>query len=260
MTVSTIDQMYMIDVISSKYKNPHIVQYDRTREVKKLLGNGLDPNFKIRSEYNSEKNPLFEAAIYCDIDIFSLLLQYGADPNTKRNDAFGTESILILLICKSISSVHTEMLELVLQHGANPNHGRDNFYNIPTKGWTPLDYLCMNNLSIEKLEILLKYGATHTINNLVMAISNNNVQMVQLLLQYGSDPYEKNIHYKDAFDYVQTDQMKLVLQNNKYLIYWLSKMRDISENGILMSIKYHPNNFNVWREYLEPTNSLLQYW
>ena len=137
--------------------------------------------------------------------------------------------------------------------------------------------MCINNYSrspiyeqIREVKRLLEKGIDPNFQNyqhnsvripLFEAVKRNNVEMVKLLLEYGADPYKK---YKniclDAFDYAKSDEILMALLNNKYLKLWLSKMRDESENGILMAIKYHPDNFEVWREELEPDNSLLIYW
>ena len=248
----TSQQLYMIDVIRSKNRIPIIPQQNRIQEIKKLLENGVDPNFEL--------SPLFSAVIYNDLEMAILLLQYGANPNISSTDKNGRETILVK-ICKSNTVNSVKFLELFLQYGVDPNIGREKFSGKQLiLKWSPLDYLCSNNLYIDKVKLLLKYGANCDINHLIMAVKNDNSSTVQLLLEYGVDPYEKNEKGFDAFECTKSIQMRQTLQNNKYQKNWLSKMRDISENGILIAIKYHPDNFAVWREQLEPTSSLLKYW
>ena len=231
-------------------------QYER---VKILLDNGVNPNFEIFNDI-SNVLPIFNAVLKRDKKMIKILLTHNlnnrVDPNIIRHGSYSNQTILHL--CSSIydgrNDISLKMMKLLLDSNANPNLGLISLNN----NISPLSYLIMHNKSEEKIKLLLKYGATPTIINLINAIQHNNYNVVKLLLNYNIDPYEK-VKGKNAFDYVTCKKMQFLLEENVFLNKWLKKIRNLEE-GIIFAIKFHPDNFNVWKESLDPNNSLIKHW
>lgn len=251
--------------------------------LRQLLDSNVNPNFEL---YNPicNKIPIFEAILHPNIDIIKILLfhnpQNSSNVKMYRHDYNGFETVLCI-VSRILSPKSIEILKLLLDNGANPDEGRFNYSITHPKSiyssYTPLEQLCMimhdysydedhsyyNEYYIvqyNKLKILLKYGAKVSLKSLLSVVKKRCYEFVKLLLEYDADPFEKDHHGKDAFDYTDTEQMINILKNNKYLKSWQNIMRQESENGIIYEIKYHPNNFHVWKNELHPDNILLKYW
>jgi ankyrin repeat protein len=79
-------------------------------------------------------------------NIVQLLLQYGADPNTRSENGYS-----ILMAASSFGSV--EVLECLLKNKANPNLTRN------IDDMTALKLAKTANGDSEKEKLLIKYGA-----------------------------------------------------------------------------------------------------
>ncbi len=125
--------------------------------------------------------PLNEAVQFGNEDIVKLLLQYGADPNSRdsdgRNSLFLSEGLL--------KRTHINIVNLLLQHGADPNC-------LDKSRITPL----MNNLFSGSItESLLQHGADPNIRNFMddtALLRAKTYYVVLALLEHGADPNVKN--------------------------------------------------------------------
>ena len=249
-------QKEFINIIKNKNE---LTEEQKSNRIKLLLDNGVNPNFEIKNPI-ANKIPLFECVLWRDLELLKILLTYNsnnkADPNIVRHDIRGYEGIL-MLICNLNGNFGFNMMKLLLENGTNPNIYRHNYNGL---SFSPLDFLCWHNKDYKKIKLLVEYGAKITLDNLISAIKYNNFKIVKILLDGGADPYEKDKVGKDAFDYAKTEEMMFLLNKNKFFINWIKTMQQESEEGIIFAIKYKPENFHVWKDELELTNSLLKYW
>jgi hypothetical protein len=88
--------------------------------IRILLDNGVDPNTKPPSLYNSY---LERAISNNNIELVRLLLNKGADPNKKP-------TIYESLILQAISNNYVEIVRLLLDHGVDPNQRDSNGYSL----------------------------------------------------------------------------------------------------------------------------------
>ncbi len=85
-----------------------------------------------------------------NLELVSLLLSYGADPNTKSSSP-DAETPLTLLLSEDRRSSSCQTVKLLLEAGANPNTPRGD-------GWTPLMLIASGD-DIEGAKLLLEAGA-----------------------------------------------------------------------------------------------------
>lgn len=127
--------------------------------------------------------PLNEAVQYGNEDVVKLLLQYGADPNSRNIDG---ENSLFLSEGHFDRSIHRNIINLLLKKGADPNC-LDKDRNTP---------LINNIFSISITEILLEHGADPNIRNFMgntaLLKSDDSYYTVLTLLEHGADPNVKN--------------------------------------------------------------------
>ena len=126
--------------------------------------------------------PLNEAVQFGNEDIVKLLLQYGADPNSRDSDG---RNSLFLAEGLFKRKEHRNIVNLLLEHGADPNC-------LDKNRNTPL----MNNLfSISITESLLEHGADPNIRNFMddtALLIARDYYTVLALLEHGADPNVKN--------------------------------------------------------------------
>ena len=240
--------------------NQLINNINNPEKLKKLLEEGINPNCD-----NGYDTPLFKAIKINNLEVIRILLIYKANPNILCYDKDGFESMLFY-VCRLNNNYSYNICKLLLEYGANPNLGRF-YYNLPSSikvssdySCTPLSHLCFYTFSTNVIKLLIDNGAKITSDELCKSVILNNYNTVKLLLDKGADPYERYNGSKNAFDYANNDKMINILNNNKYLLNWLNIMRDESENGILIALKYRPENFYLWKEELDENNSLIKYW
>lgn len=177
--------------------------------VSLLLENGANPNIKIFREYTPLRYP---GIITCG-NIVKLLLEYGADPNTR---VYGFAPLDV-----AADDRFYEVAELLLKYRADPN-AQDEFGN------TTL-HRAYKHYRIAGL--LLKYGADPNIQNifdhtpLYEAVHCSEYECekektVELFLKYGVDPNATDPHAKNYY-------MKRFIERTPYF----------TNNGIINRIK-----------------------
>ena len=163
--------------------NTHLfkaVKSGDTKKVELLLNQGADPNTK--NEYGSA--PLHEASWDGYKEIVELLLKYGADPNAKNE--YGVYSPLHVASSKG----YKETVELLLNYGADPN-AKNEYGSAPLLG-------ASSNGHKEIVEVLLNQGADPNVKNndgntpLHIASVKRHKEIIEVLLNHGADPNVKN--------------------------------------------------------------------
>jgi hypothetical protein len=121
---------------------------------------------------------LIKASEKGDIKKVTLLLENGADVNTKDNDGWTP-------LMHAAEKGHKEVVELLIEKGADVNT-KDN------DGWTPLMYASKNN-DLEIIRLLLEKGANVNLTDkygqtaLILASANGHKEVVELLLEKGAN-------------------------------------------------------------------------
>ncbi|WP_174132792.1 ankyrin repeat domain-containing protein [Wolbachia endosymbiont of Atemnus politus] len=177
--------------------------------VSLLLENGANPNIKIFREYTPLRYP---GIITCG-NIVKLLLEYGADPNTRLYD--------FALLDVAAHDKYYEVAELLLKYGADPN----------VQGMLGYTTLHRAYKHYRVAELLLKYVADPNIRNifdhtpLYEAVHCSEYECekektVELFLKYGVDPNATGPHAKNYY-------MKRFIERTPYF----------TNNGIINCIK-----------------------
>jgi uncharacterized protein len=115
--------------LSCFFLNNEIAEY--------LLGKGADVN--IASQNNQRVTPLHAAAASQSVTIVRMLLQHGADPNSRQNGGFTP-------LHSAAQNGQIEMIQLLLEHGAQPELKAEN-------GKTPFD-MALENDHLESARLL----------------------------------------------------------------------------------------------------------
>lgn len=191
--------------------------------VEALLKYGANPNVEYRLYFRDDNvtetcTPLRDAIWRLrDPNIVSLLIKYGANVNYTISESNGGSCSLIDLAVRSDSP---EVVEVLLKNGANSNDGRVTY---PVRGgykyqYTSLGDAICNNVNIDIVKLLLKYGAdvnyrmqiedySYSAGNRYKYIksaccslsdtimySSKAEQIVMLLLDNGANPHATYIH------------------------------------------------------------------
>ena len=207
--------------------------------VRKCLRQDIAIN-AIHSKYNNQTALLF-ASEKGKPDIIKLLLEHGADVNSKDMDG----NTPLNIVCKRYSyfedtSYLFEIIQLLLEHGSNVNSRNDN-------GVTPFMTACSNIIETKTFELLIKYGAEiNAIDKdfwtpLMYACEARSYEEAKLLLEYGADVNSRNIDGNTALiiacDEDFTEIAKLLLENG-------ADVNDrISNNVNILSPTYGYNNY-----------------
>ena len=160
--------------------------YDR---VKRMLDSGVDPNL-YDDFYNNANTGLMKAAHHGYTDIAELLLENGANLETK-------DSMGMTALSYGVSAKRYDIVEFLLNVGANPN-------NINKGGYTPLaSALLHGNEKISRL--LIERGANlnnkdNKGNTPLMYTNDGEIDIVELLLENGADPTLQNNDGKSAYE------------------------------------------------------------
>ena len=142
-----------VNLVSKHNKTPlHIAVGDFPRNkqiIEALLKAGANPN---KVSYELYLTPLQLAIWRKLIDITTLLLTYGANPNVYSNTKTPLHELLL-----NKSTKYNGNIKLILKKKANPNAVYINNYN-PTIQLTPLDIACKNKNHMI-IKTLIIYGA-----------------------------------------------------------------------------------------------------
>lgn len=155
--------------------------------VRFLLDHGIGPNMSIDDIFNYI-SPLETAVGYNKIEIFHILLDYGADPNPR---CLGHGTVLQLATQKD----NLEMVNVLLHHGVDPNNSRE----------SPLFYLTDGPNRIQIADLLIKAGADINIRDYdgnarcydgntllhIYAVSRD-YELTKYFLNLGLDPNAQN--------------------------------------------------------------------
>lgn len=139
------------------------------------------------AEISSDSNgttPLHISTHHADLEITTLLLQSGADPNARVQLGDTPLHMIVSPEDKEEGKIRLEQVGLLLEHGAvqSPNDS----------GWTPLHYAVkygqndMVTLFLDRgchIDVQTKYGQTP----LYLALSNHKIDTADLLFRRGAD-------------------------------------------------------------------------
>ncbi|KAK3519072.1 hypothetical protein QTP70_016355, partial [Hemibagrus guttatus] len=193
---------------------------------------------------------LFDAAASGNPDIISLLLEYGADPNTHthtghlpihraayRGHLLALEQLIPVTKKDAIKESgmsplhsaaavgHAQCLELLLNSGFDPNfmlHPRVR-RNYEDERRSAL-YFAVSNSDVQSARLLLKAGAMPNqdpVNCLQVAMRLGNYELINTLLRYGANVnYYSRVnttHFPSALQYALKDEVMLrMLLNHGY--------------------------------------------
>ncbi|XP_053500152.1 dynein axonemal heavy chain 12 [Ictalurus furcatus] len=212
----------------------------------------LQKGASIRSKLHSVESVsvLFEAAASGNPDIISLLLEYGADPNTPthtghlpihhaayRGHLLALEQLIPVTTKEAIKESgmsplhsaaaggHTQCLELLLNAGFDPNfmlHPRVR-RNYEDERRSAL-FFAVSNSDVQSTRLLLKAGAMSNqdpVKCLQVAMHLGNYELINTLLRYGANVnYYSRVnttHFPSALQYALKDEVMLrMLLNHGY--------------------------------------------
>ena len=162
--------------------------------IKYFLGHGADPDMKLSGLHY---NPLYHAALNGYIEMATILLENGANPNIKSTQAEYTTPLY-----RAVVNQDEHMIRILLENGANPNIKRT------ATGHTPL-YQAVLKQDVKMARMLLENGAQEYINEIFrpfeeknrniskyystnakttlgLAVERGDTEMTKLLLEYGA--------------------------------------------------------------------------
>lgn len=170
------------------------VTLDEINIVKFLLLNHAN----VRATNNKNEEVIIDAIKHgADIEIISLLLEYGADINVK--DADGYSPLMI-----AVNQRNVELIKFLLQHGANINE-------LTKDGKNVLFYAYANHASEEIIQILLDSDIDVNLKDkndnlmLIDAIKDNNIAFVNSLISKKADVNLTDISGRSALSYVLSE-------------------------------------------------------
>ncbi|UTC62905.1 ankyrin repeat domain-containing protein [Treponema sp. OMZ 787] len=152
----------------------------------------IKKNIPIDVKDASSSTALHEAVYNGNVEAALLLLQAGADPNSRNSS--GNTALHLVMPEASRSKLVSELIKA----GANPNL-KDNY------GETPLHIASRVGMNDEILDLLLKAGADINERNkkgqtpLILAIERNQTQQANFLINHGADIHAEDKSGESAF-------------------------------------------------------------
>jgi len=184
-------------------------------EVKALLDSGVDVNIII----SSSDSLLMTACSYSNSDMVKLLLTYN--PNINYQDEYGNNALNLAI---DNMEHYKEMIPLLLEAGADPNSkaGAGRIAQKNSTVLSKMTSLTLNNKSEEEeyqiVEMFLSYGADPNIAHktagsipLMAAAYKGDMRLVKLFLEYGVDPNLKDNQGRTALDMAKKKQQQGVI-------------------------------------------------
>ena len=183
--------------------------------LKALLDSGVDVNMII----SSADSLLMTACSYSNSDMVKLLLTYN--PNIDYQDEYGNNALNLAI---DNLWHYKEMIPLLLEAGADPNSkaGAGRTAQKNSTVLSKMTSLTLNNKSEEEeyqiVEMFLSYGADPNIAHktagsipLMAAAYKGDVRLVKLFLEYGVDPNLKDKQGRTALDMAKKKQQQGVI-------------------------------------------------
>jgi len=176
--------------------------------LKALLDSGVDVNMII----SSTDSLLMTACRFSNSDMVKLLLTYN--PDIDYQDQYGNTALTLAIYNMWH---HKEMIPLLLEAGADPNTkiGAGRTAQKNSTVLSKMISLTLNNKSEEEyqiVEMFLSRGADPNISLPLMAAAyKGDVRLVKLLLEYGVDPNLKDNQGRTALDMAIKKQQQEVI-------------------------------------------------
>jgi uncharacterized protein len=164
------------------------VKFDDVKEVKKQLGNGMDPNMT-----DNQGIPLIVLAAREKSDQVAALLANDPKTNLESEDRAGENAMMMAALNGDV-----ELVKLLISKDAEVNK----------KGWAPLHYAATNGHD-DVVKVLLDNsayvdaGSPNGTTPLMMAARGGHVSTVKLLLDNGADLNVKNQLGLTALDFAK---------------------------------------------------------
>ena len=181
-----------------------LITQKKLDELKTLLDSGVDVNMII----SSSDSLLMTACSYSNSEMVKLLLTYN--PNIDYQDEYGNNALNLAI---DNMWHYKEMIPLLLEAGADPNSkaGAGRTAQKNSTALSKMTSLTLNNKSEEEeyqiVEMFLSYGADPNIAHktagsipLMAAAYKGDVRLVKLFLEYGVDPNLKDNQGRTALD------------------------------------------------------------
>ena len=180
-----------------------LITQKKLDELKALLDSGVDVNMII----SSGDSLLMTACSYSNSEMVKLLLTYN--PNIDYQDEYGNNALNLAIDNKWH---YKEMIPLLLEAGADPNSkaGAGRTAQKVSTVLSKVTSLALNNKSEEEyqiVEMFLSHGADPNIAHktagsipLMAAAYKGDVRLVKLFLEYGVDPNLKDNQGRTALD------------------------------------------------------------
>lgn len=191
-----------------------LITQKKLDELKALLDSGVDVNMII----SSSDSLLMTACSYSNSEMVKLLLTYN--PNINYQDEYGNNALNLAI---DNMWHYKEMIPLLLEAGADPNSkaGAGRTAQKNSTALSKITSLTLNNKSEEEyqiVEMFLSYGADPNIAHktagsipLMAAAYKGDVRLVKLFLEYGVDTNLKDNQGRTALDMAIKKQQQEVI-------------------------------------------------
>jgi len=200
--------------ILSKDEIKELVQnlvHNELNKVKALLDSGVDVNMII----SSTDSLLMTACRYSNSDMVKLLLTYN--PNIDYQDEYGNNSLTLAV---ANFDNYKGMIPLLLEAGADPNSkvGSSGQINFTALGKiTSQALISKNEEDYRIIEMFLSHGANANLapktgtTPLMQAAYKGDVRLVKLFLEYRADPNLKDKQGSTALDMAKKKNQQEVI-------------------------------------------------
>jgi hypothetical protein len=187
------------------------LMHNELSKVKALLDSGVDVNMTI----SSGNSLLMGACRYSDSTMVKLLLTYN--PKVNLQDQYGNNPLTLAV---GNFGNYKEIIPLLLEAGADPNSKVGSSGQINSTVLGSITSRALNSKSEEEyqiIEMFLSHGANANLaaktgtTPLMQAAYKGDVRVVKLFLEYGADPNLKDKQGKTALDMAKKKQQQEVI-------------------------------------------------